>query len=156
MAHKYEYTVPRSFRLRMELEVAEKGAHAEAKEKDPNKADPHANWISYGLGDLTDAQTSYDRQLDQWTGTIIGPQNTPLGDRIYTVKIHCSPKYPDEPPTVKFINKISMPGVDDKGNVSGIMKSWKRTNTIYDYLVSIRTAMVAASRIKQPAADAVY
>jgi len=156
-SQKYEYTVPRSFRLRMELEIAEKGAHSESKEKDPtNKGDPHANWISYGLGDLTDAQTSYDKQLENWTGTIIGPQNTPLGERIYQIKIHCGPKYPDAPPTLQFVNKIAMPGVDDKGNVSGVMKSWKRANTIYDYLVAVRVAMVAAAKIKQPAADAVY
>jgi len=155
-SQKYEYIVPRAFRLRMELEIAEKGAHSESKEKDPNKTDPHANWISFGLGDLTDAQTSYDRQLENWTGTIIGPQNTPLGDRIYQIKIHCGPKYPDEPPTIKFVNKIAMPGVDDKGNVTGVMKNWKRSNTIYDYLVAIRVAMQGAAKIKQPSAEAVY
>jgi len=155
-SQKYEYMVPRSFKLRMELEVAEKGGHSDQKEKDPNKNDPHTAWISFGLGDLTDAQTSYDRQLENWTGTIIGPQSTPLGDRIYQLKIHCGPKYPEEPPTVKFINKIAMPGVDDKGNVTGIMKTWKRSNNIYDYLVAIRVAMAGAAKIKQPPAEAVY
>ncbi len=37
---------------------------------------------------------------------------TPLGDRIYSLKIKCGSQYPDQPPTIHFINKINMPGVD--------------------------------------------
>jgi len=152
---KSEYKVPRSFRLRMELEVAEKGATADQKANSNKPKDPHAMWISFGLGELEDR--GYDLQLCNWNGTIIGPQNTALGDRIYNLKIFCGNKYPDMLPTVHFVNKINMDGVDQKtGQVSGIMKSWSRKNTIYDYLVSIRTQMVQAAKVKQPQTHETY
>ena len=70
-------TVPRSFRLRQELEYAEKGASMESKSNQAaasNKPkDPHAVFVSFGLGDLD--ETGYDNQLSNWNGTIIGPQN---------------------------------------------------------------------------------
>ena len=69
--------VPRSFRLRQELEYAEKGASMESKSNQSaanNKPkDPHAVFVSFGLGELDD--TNYDNQLSNWNGTIIGPQN---------------------------------------------------------------------------------
>jgi len=147
----YVYQIPRSFRLRMELEYAEKGsAGSDAKSdgKDNKIAkNPNEVWCSYGLGDLT---SGYENQLANWNGTIIGPQNTNLGDRIYSLKIKCGAKYPDQAPEVQFLTKINMPGVDQtNGKVSGIMKNWTRKNTIMDYLIAIRTAMDGAAKLKQ-------
>lgn len=155
---KYPYIVPRSFRLRQELEFAEKGGQTESKSnsnssqraKDPNAA--HAGFVSFGLGDLDD-NCSYENQLSNWNGTIIGPQNTNLGERIYAVKIKCGPQYPDAPPTVHFVTKINMAGVNAQNGLvdqSVIFPRWSRENTIYDYLCAIRNAMVAASKLKQP------
>jgi len=142
-AKKYEYTIPRSFKLRMELEIAEKG-NAEQKQKDP-----HQGFVSFGIGQIEDR--GYDLQLCNWNGTIIGPQNTPLGEKFYSLRIHCGANYPNEMPVVHFVEKINMEGVDQKtGLVSGVMKNWHRGLSIYDYLVVIRMAMVAASKLKQP------
>eukprot|EP00456_Euglypha_rotunda_P051131 TRINITY_DN41271_c0_g1_i6.p1 TRINITY_DN41271_c0_g1~~TRINITY_DN41271_c0_g1_i6.p1 ORF type:complete len:142 (+),score=26.87 TRINITY_DN41271_c0_g1_i6:58-426(+) len=97
----YVYKVPRSFKLRYELEMAEKGVHfGETKDK-PKPKSPHEAWITFGLGELK--ETSYEKQLDSWNGTIIGPQNTNIGDRIYNLRITCGPKYPDEPPQIYFV-----------------------------------------------------
>jgi hypothetical protein len=44
------FIVPRSFRLRQELEFAEKGASAEQKSNGQQKAkDPNLGWISFGI-----------------------------------------------------------------------------------------------------------
>ena len=158
---KYEYRVPRSFRLRQELEFAEKGASMESKSREAAQSskpkDPHAMFVSFGLGELD--ESGYDTQLSNWNGTIIGPQNTNLGERIYTLRIKCGPRYPDVPPTVHFVQRINMPGVDPvTGAVSHatIMKTWSRANTIYDYLAAIRQAMTAVAKVKQPGPEERY
>jgi len=156
---RYEYIVPRSFRLRSELEFAEKGVYGlETKQQAAQRGrDPHQGFISYGLGDLD--ESGYETQLSKWNGTIIGPQNTPLGDRIYTVKLYCGPRYPDLPPDVTFVNKIAMNGVDAYGRVNYAQvagRPWQRSNTMYDFLVRIREAMVQAAKTKQPSPDEVY
>lgn len=138
----------------MELEYAEKGAAVvDGKDnKEAKSRNPHESWCSYGLGDLS---PGYENQLSNWNGTIIGPQNTNLGDRIYSLKIKCGPRYPDEAPLVQFVTKINMPGVDQtNGKVTGIMRSWNRKNTIMDYLITIRQAMQdSAAKLKQPGAS---
>jgi len=136
----------------MELEYAEKGTavtEGKTEEKKGVPKSPHEAWCSYGLGDLT---TGYENQLANWNGTIIGPQNTPLGDRIYTLKIKCGARYPDEAPIIYFINKINMPGVNPTtGKVESVLKTpWTRKNTLMDYLIAIRTSMEAVGRSKQP------
>jgi ubiquitin-conjugating enzyme E2 variant len=84
--------VPRSFRLLEELEKGEKGLGD--------------GTVSYGMSDID------DMQMHAWTGTIIGPGNTPHDCRIYTVSIYCGDAYPEEAPRVKFITKINMSCVD--------------------------------------------
>lgn len=44
-----------------------------------------------------------------------------------------------------------MDGVDKKtGLVTGVVKNWTAAMTMYDYLVAIRNAMVAAAKTSQP------
>jgi len=151
------YRVPRSFKLRYELEMAEKGVHfGESKEKAKPK-NPHEQWISFGLGDLKE-NLPYDRQLEDWSGTIIGPQNTNLGDRIYNVRMKCGAKYPDDPPQIWFVQKINMPGVNPQNGsitVANFIK-WTPEYTMFDLLASIREQMTPAAKLKQPGAEEVY
>ena len=38
-------------------------------------------------------------------------------NRIYNLEIYCGSGYPDEPPAVKFVSKINLPGVQSNGRV---------------------------------------
>jgi len=155
---KFPYIIPRSFRLRQELEFAEKGFNAMEQKTSANAKPKDANqeFISYGLGDLDDS--SYELQLANWQATIIGPQNTPLGDRIYNLRVRCGARFPEVPPVMHFVQKINMPGVDaTTGMVTGLLKTWTRETTINDYLIVIRNAMAqTAAKLKQPAAEDLY
>ena len=79
--------VPRNFVLLGELEKTEKGS------TDIN--------ISYGL------TQSDDLSLSDWQCTILGPLNSPVENRIVSLLLHCGDRYPDEPPTIRFQNKIN-------------------------------------------------
>lgn len=254
-APKYAYIVPRSFRLRQELEFAEKGTPIHAQDKGGKVAqrDPHAGFITFGLDDEMqhDSVQHYAEQLADWNGTIIGPQNvrcksktstrssahelsammpahacaaaaaaaavvrfllgpgadiaarvaafdparrrarsnssrtrvvicvlvltfqfmrcigavwcvcveTALGERMYSVRIRCGPRYPQEPPSVTFVQRIAMSGVCDQSGLCSattFVPHWTRDLGMYDYLCAIRAAMPQAARIKQPSPEAKY
>ena len=48
------------------------------------------------------------------------PCQCPYEGRIYSLKIDCGPNYPDEPPKVKFLTRINLPGVGVTGEVSSL------------------------------------
>jgi len=135
------YEVPRNFRLLDELEKGEKGI----------LSGPHSGYISYGLeGD--------DMLLSYWTATIIGPQNTNLGERIYTMKIHTDENYPVKPPMIQFVNKINMQCVDCASGRVLFERipnfRWDKSQSIESVLCALRNAMVPASKLAQPPPEA--
>mmetsp|Transcript_2863 Transcript_2863/g.6680 ORF Transcript_2863/g.6680 Transcript_2863/m.6680 type:complete len:140 (+) Transcript_2863:61-480(+) len=127
--------VPRSFKLLEELEQGEKGGGVPA---------PHAGFVSYGLADPEDIT------LSSWNASIIGPQNTSLGDRIFSLKVYCDESYPDNPPEITFVTKINMSCVDQTTGAVSRIPGWNRDCSIATCLCYLREQMKRASRHHQP------
>lgn len=134
-------TVPRNFRLLEELEKGEKGISSDGT-------------ISYGLADTDDILMS------SWNGTIIGPLNTTHENRIYSLRLHCGDKYPNEPPQVQFLSKINLPCVGPTGRVEklGCLTNWKRTFTLETVLAELRKEMALPGnkKLAQPQEGSFY
>jgi len=93
---------------------------------------------------------------------IIGLPRTVFENRIYSLKIDITPKYPEEPPVIKFLTRINLTGVSSSGDVDRkafpVMKSWQRNYTIKHALHDIRKTMASKENAKssQPAEGATY
>ncbi|KAK7863048.1 hypothetical protein R5R35_006471 [Gryllus longicercus] len=134
---KEKVIIPRNFRLLDELEQGQRGIGD--------------GTISWGLAEDDDIS------LSKWIGTILGPLRTPFSDRLYSLSIECGPNYPDECPTVRFLTRIHMRGVNsDTGEVDKnavpVLAKWRREFTIEKVLRELQRLMTCREnlRLSQP------
>ncbi|KAF9939529.1 E2 ubiquitin-conjugating protein mms2 [Mortierella antarctica] len=127
--------IPRNFKLMEELEKGEKGIGD--------------GTCSYGLSDGDDIMMS------NWNGTILGPGHTVHENRIYSLKIHCGPSYPDMPPSVSFLSRVNLPCVNQTtGEVDpqklNCLRSWNRNYGLETVLTDLRREMASPNNRKLP------
>ncbi|CAG8770791.1 2206_t:CDS:2, partial [Dentiscutata erythropus] len=74
-----------------------------------------------------------EEDIFNWTGTILGPANSPYKGGIFKLKIEFSQDYPFKPPSVKFITRVYHPNIDDDGSICvNLLKTdvWKPATKI--------------------------
>lgn len=61
---------------------------------------------------------------------------------MYQIRITCGPKYPEEPPTFQFVQKVAIPSISKTGVVDTRKFGWKRTMYIMDLLIKIEAQIM--------------
>ena len=99
------------------------------KELSEMQLDPPSNCSAGPVGE----------DMFSWTGTIMGPEDSPYMNGIFSVKIDFPSDYPFKSPRVIFITKIYHPNINSAGAIClDILKEqWSPALTISKVLLSV-------------------
>lgn len=84
-----------------------------------------------------------DSNMLHWTGTIVGPQDTPYAGIVYKMTLDFPADYPLSPPLIKFTSPVWHPNVDMSGNIClDILKEkWSAVYNVTSILLSLQSLL---------------
>ena len=80
--------------------------------------------------------------------SILGPAGTPYEAGVFHLVLVLPPKYPHNPPSVRFLTRIYHPNIDIEGNFYGDIldeRQWSTVMTVYTVLITLAGIISAPS-----------
>ena len=84
-----------------------------------------------------------ENDINNWTATIMGPDESPYSGGLFFLKIQFPTDYPFKPPKCQFVTKIYHPNIHGNGSIClDILKDqWSPALTISKVLLSISSLL---------------
>lgn len=101
------------------------------------------NDVKKNIVDNCSAGPINDDDIYHWSGTIIGPSQTPYEGGLFYLDILFPIEYPFKPPSIKFRTPIYHPNIHQNGSIClDILKNnWSAALTIVNVLLSISSLL---------------
>lgn len=84
-----------------------------------------------------------NNNIFKWSGTLIGPKDTPYEDGVFVLSINFPKDYPFKPPKINFSTKIYHPNINSSGSIclDILNTQWSPALTLLKTLLSISSLL---------------